>query len=625
MLAAAWLAPPQRSGILDVAGYRAIRAASLSAAAWSVCAVFLLPLTVSDVAGRPPGFLVTYPDRLLVALGALDAAKGILITAVLAALVAGAARFVLRPGGAWWLLIVAVLALLPQAVTGHSSSDRDHDIAVDGMIFHLVGLSVWVGGLVAVLILAHHRTPHLPRIVARYSMSALLGFCAVLLSGVANTAIRLSSVTDLATTPWGRLVLLKTALLVVVFILGWLHRRWTIPALDGDRPGAFQRLAAAEIAVLAVIVGLGVALGRTAPPPLQTPGVESLTDPQRVLGFSLDGPPTPLALLTQWRMDWILGGAAIALAVVYVIGVRRLRRRSITWPWHRTTAWLGGCLALLLATSSGLGRYAEAQFSVHMGAHMLIGMTVPALLVLGAPMTLALRVLPAAPRGAPPGAREMLVAALHSRFARLITHPLLVLGLFIASLPAIYFSPLFGFLVSTHLGHLTMNLHYVLIGYLYYSLVIGVDPMPRRLPFIAKFALLMAPIPFHSFFGIAMMMTATPRALDYYTSLALPWVPDLAADQRLGGAIAWAAVEAPLAIVVFALIAQWSASDDREARRADRRGHSRTDDELDAYNRMLAVLSQREHAADTTRRTSPAPADPTAAVIPEHPTRKGPS
>lgn len=626
LLAAAWLVPPQRSGVLDVGGYRAIRAAGWCAAAWAALAVLLLPLTVLDVAGRSPDFLLTYPDRLIVAVGALDQAKAVLITAVVAAVIAVAARFVLRPGGAWWLLVLAGVALLPQAVTGHSAQDRDHDIAVDGMIFHLVGLSVWVGGLIVVLVLAARRTPHLPVIARRYSTAALVGFTAVVASGLINTVIRVTDISDLWGTSWGRLLLVKTALVVGLLVLGLAHRRRTLPALQAGTPGAFRRLAGGEIPIMAATLGLGVALGRTAPPPSATAAPPG--DIERVLGFALDGPPNPLTLLTQWRMDWLLGTAALVMAVGYLIGVRRLRSRGITWPLRRSFAWLAGCLTVLVATSSGLGRYAEAQFSIHMLAHMLLGMTAPALLVLGAPITLALRALPPAPRGGPPGLRELIVSALHSRIARLITHPLFVLALFIASLPAVYFSPVFDFLISTHLGHLTMNLHYLAVGYLYYSVVIGVDPLPRRLPFIAKFGLLLAPIPFHSFSGIAMMMTSTPRAVDYYTTLGLPWVPDLAADQRLGGAIAWAAVEAPLALVVFALIAQWSSSDEREARRADRRGYSRDDDELAAYNRMLAALNgthpnSAPHAPNIPHASRPAAPPP--AVIPAQPRPQGPS
>ena len=140
---------------------------------------------------------------------------------------------------------------------------------------------------------------------------------------------------------------------------------------------------------------------------------------------------------------------------------------------------------VLLATSSGLGRYAIAQFSIHMIAHMTLGMVAPILLVLGGPVTLALRVLPAARPGQVPGLREAVAGGLHSRPARFITHPLVVFPLFVGSFYAIYFTSLFEVMITSHVGHLVMNVHFLIVGYLYYWVIIGVDPSPRRVqPFV---------------------------------------------------------------------------------------------------------------------------------------------
>src|SRR5699024_6867162 len=132
------------------------------------------------------------------------------------------------------------------------------------------------------------------------------------------------------------------------------------------------------------------------------------------LGFDLPGPPTVANLLLFWRFDLIAGTGSVAAAVLYLLGVRRLRRRGDSWPVGRTIGWLLGCLTVLLATSSGLGAYGQAQFSVHMIEHMLLAMLAPILLALGGPVTLILRALPAAGRGDPPGVREAVVAVVHS-------------------------------------------------------------------------------------------------------------------------------------------------------------------------------------------------------------------
>ena len=97
------------------------------------------------------------------------------------------------------------------------------------------------------------------------------------------------------------------------------------------------------------------------------------------------------------------------------------------------------------------------------------------------------------------------------------------------------------------------------------------------------------------------MNSHTAMAADYYTGLGLPWVTDLIGEQRLGGAIAWGATELPMIIVMIALLAQWARSDERDARRSDRAGDRRSDDELDAYNRMLGELAARDRAAAAAR------------------------
>ncbi len=596
LLAAVFLVPPQRSGVLDVGGYRAVRAASVAATVWAVSALALVPLILSDTLGRPIDQSLS-ADEVLSGITVLDSVRASLWVAGVAALIAVISRVVLTPAAAGVLLAGALVVLIPVANTGHAAQSGNHDTAVDMMIIHLIGVSVWVGGLIAFVGLARQRVAHLPLIAHRYSGTALFAFVAVALSGLGNAWVRLASVQDLWLTDYGRLVLLKALLLVALGFGGWLHRRGTLPALsrsDNRRP--LVRLAAVEILVMAATIGVASALSRTATPP-SAPTAPS--DTELVLGYDVSGPPTLWRLIADWRMDWVLGIAVIGAAVIYAVAVVRLRRRGVTWPAGRTVAWLLGCLAVLLAASSGLGRYAETQFSVHMIGHMALGMIAPILLVLGGPITLALRVLPAAGRDRPPGARELIVSVLHSRAARVITHPLVVFVLFIASFYAIYFTGLFETMITSHVGHLLMNVHFLVIGYLYYWVIIGVDPSPRRVHPMIKLGMLVGALPFHAFFGLALMNSRQAMATTYYDSLGLPWLSDLVADQRLGGAIAWGATEIPMIIVMIALLAQWARSDERDARRSDRQGNRAVDDELDSYNRMLAQLAERD------RRTAP--------------------
>ena len=257
-------------------------------------------------------------------------------------------------------------------------------------------------------------------------------------------------------------------------------------------------------------------------------------------------------------------------------------------------AWLLGCLVLLFATSSGVGRYMPAMFSMHMAAHMLLSMLTPILLVLGAPVTLALRALPAAGKGDPPGPREWLLAALHSRVSRFFTNPIVATVLFVAGFYGLYFGGIFDAAVGTHAAHLAMNLHFLLTGYLFYWVVIGIDPTPRPIPPLGKVAMVFASLPLHAFFGVVLMSTNTVLGESFYKSLQLYWHTDLLGDQRLGGGIAWAAGEIPLVVVMIALLVQWTRSDRRTAKRLDRAADRDDDADLAAYNAMLAELARRD-------------------------------
>jgi putative copper resistance protein D len=122
---------------------------------------------------------------------------------------------------------------------------------------------VWVGGLAALV--AQRGRPSLAVAVPRFSALALLCFVAVAASGSVATWTRLPGLADLWTTGYGGLLLAKASLLVALGAAGFLHRRRTVAAVVGGAPGAFARLAAAEVGLMTLALGLAVALTRTSP------------------------------------------------------------------------------------------------------------------------------------------------------------------------------------------------------------------------------------------------------------------------------------------------------------------------------------------------------------------------
>lgn len=590
-LLAAFLVPPQRSGVLDAAGYRALRTGTVASGVWTVCAALLVPLTVSDVTGQPLTSRMDLSAIWSVA-SLVDVAGAWRWTALFAAVVTVLSIPVLRWSWTPLLLAGSLVTLLPLVLTGHSSAGGSHDLGTNSLFVHLIAGALWAGGLLALLAHALRGGEHADLAARRFSLVALWCFVAMAVSGVVNALVRVR-LDDLFHTNYGWLLVGKATALVVLGVLGWQQRRRGVAALrtDSNARGALIRLALIEAGVFGVTFGIAVALGRTPPPPpaIFNPSVTAVE-----IGYDLAGPPTVTRVLFDWRFDLILGTAAIVFAGLYLAGVWRLRKRGDAWPTGRIVAWLCGCAVLLFATSSGIGRYMPAMFSMHMAAHMLLSMLVPVLLVLGAPVTLALRALPAARGDDPPGPREWLLAALHSRVSRFLTNPIVATIIFVSGFYGLYFGGIFDVAVTSHAAHVAMNLHFLLTGYLFYWVVIGVDPTPRPIPPIAKLAVVFASLPLHAFFGVVLMGTKAVLAGDFYKSLQLPWHTDLLADQRLGGGIAWSAGEVPLVLVLVALFIQWRRSDQRTAVRLDRAADRDDDADLAAYNNMLAKLAKLE-------------------------------
>jgi cytochrome c oxidase assembly factor CtaG len=340
---------------------------------------------------------------------------------------------------------------------------------------------------------------------------------------------------------------------------------------------------------LALYLGLVEAMTKIAPPQYFSPTSVS----QVFLGYNVTAAPTLWVLMLDWRVNILFLVMAIAGVGLYGIGYVRLRRRNDAWPVGRAIAWLLGWVVIVFVTSSGIGRYSTVSFSTHMLLHMSLNMLGPILLVLGGPLTLALRVSPAHRPDEPAGLHEWINALLAWPFVRHLYNPLLVWISFVGSYWLLYFTNIFNLAMRYHWAHQLLDLHFVFIGYMFYSLVIGVDLPPRPLPHIGKLGLVFAAMPFHAFFGVIVMTSKTVIAKQFYNYLDLPWMTNLKGDQYLGGGIAWAAGELPLLIVIIALVTQWARQDARLAKRTDRHLDAGLDDSFDDYNSMLTGLANR--------------------------------
>lgn len=241
-------------------------------------------------------------------------------------------------------------------------------------------------------------------------------------------------------------------------------------------------------------------------------------------------------------------------AVAYLAAVYRLHRRGDHWPARRTALWLAGLVTIYLVCGNGFARYAMVLFSAHMAQHMMLNMYTPILLTLGAPVTLALRALPA--RGHLAVIRRGLVRVLHSRVLAVLSSMPVAVVLFVVSLFGLYFTPLFGVLMSTPVGHVGMQVHFLITGYLFFWILIGPDPGPRRPPPMARFLAILPVGAMHALFAVTVAFADHIFGEPFISQVRPGW-SSVRWDQTLGGGIAGGFAELPMGTVAVLCFLQW--------------------------------------------------------------------
>jgi cytochrome c oxidase assembly factor CtaG/putative copper export protein len=495
-----------------------------------------------------------------------------------------------------FVTLLAMAAVVPMAQQGHSAEASGHDAAVTSFGLHVLFAAIWLGGLVTLIVIKQTLGGNrLVTVLERYSSIALIAFIVVAASGYVNAELRVGTLAELM-TPYGILVLVKVAALVALGLFGVTQRRILIGKLKRDgKQSTFWWIVTAELAFMGIASGVAAALARTVTPVPQT-RAPSPTPAEILTGDKLPPELTFGRLFTSWNFDllWVLG---CAFAVFfYLAGVYRLRKRGDKWPVYRTILWVLGIALLFYITNGGVNVYEKYLFSAHMSAHMVLTMAVPLLLVPGAPVTLAARAIKKRADGSR-GGREWILLAVHSRFASIISNPIVAAVLFAGSLWAFYYTPIFRWATTDHIGHEWMVVHFLITGYLFVQSLIGIDPVKYRLPYPFRLLLLLGTMAFHAFFGLSIMQMNGLLLADWFGSMGRTWGVTPLVDQQYGGGIAWSIGEIPTVILAIVVAIQWSRSDERETKRRDRNADRTGEAELKAYNEQLARLAQRDGAS----------------------------
>jgi cytochrome c oxidase assembly factor CtaG len=265
-------------------------------------------------------------------------------------------------------------------------------------------------------------------------------------------------------------------------------------------------------------------------------------------------------VLGAWSFDPTVVAGLLGAGVLYLRGVRRVRHPDRKLA-KCAACFLGGLVVIWVALQSPVDAYADQRLSVHMLQHLLLTMIAAPLLVLGAPVTLALRA------STPAFRRRWLLPLLRSRLVRVLTAPLVSWTLFALVLWASHFSPLYEAAVRSTGVHALEHLLYLVSAVLFWSPVVGIDPSPKRLSHPARLLYLFLAMPQASFLGLAMWGASRVLYPSYQATLGSAALD----DQRLAGTIMGSAGMLVMVPALGLVVLDWLAREEREAARTEAR------------------------------------------------------
>ena len=521
----------------------ALRLAGWSAVVWAVAsgvhtaASFLLLANRAPTAGLGAEFL-TYVTRI-------DAGRAGALTTLIAAAVA-LLCFRLRSHRLLAGTAVAAFAgLLPLVMKSHAAGGTGHADSTAAVFLHSATAAVWLGGLLTLVVLRRTLPPgQLGLTARRYSTLALISFIVLVVSGILAALSRISTVEALL-SPYGVIVLAKTAVFIILGLFGALHRRWSLGRIDKHpaRGGRhFAALAVVELAVMGAASGMAAALARTEPPPAAGSGKTSAGD-------LAPGLPEPglWEYLSRFVPDPFWALACGFAVVAYLAGVRRLRAQGQSWPARYTVLWITGVAVLFMVTNGGVHVYQGYLFTAHVLTQMILTAVVPLLLVPAAPLTLANLAIRARTDGSA-GVTEFLEQTVQPVLAALRRDPVLAIFILAASLLVIYYTPLLEWAAVGQIGYSIMTVLALLTGSLATAALTATPHHGAGHDARQRLFVLAGMAGVYAFVGWKLMEQAPAMEMPWYTAVGQPWGMAAAAAPELGGAIMWSIAALSLAV-----------------------------------------------------------------------------
>jgi putative membrane protein len=312
---------------------------------------------------------------------------------------------------------------------------------------------------------------------------------------------------------------------------------------------------------------------------------------------------SPLDLLTAWSFDLSLQIPLLATAAAFIWAVLEIRRQhpGNPVPAWRVASFLLGLAVIEVALEGIVGQYDDVLFVDHMIQHLLLMLVAAPLMVLGTPITVALRV------ATPDVRRRWLLPLLHSRAVAFLSHPLVGLALFTASLWITHFSPIYELAIENGLVHDMEHGVYLAAAILFWGPILGADPVRVRVPFVMRLVAVLFAMVQGSFLGVVIVLAPAPLYA-HYADLNLGYITALA-DQQMAGAVMW--------VVGAILIPLWGGLVFYDWMRAEEAAGVREDARLaraEAARQALATAAKAAQPVLAQPAVAPSVADGVASV-----------
>jgi cytochrome c oxidase assembly factor CtaG len=257
-----------------------------------------------------------------------------------------------------------------------------------------------------------------------------------------------------------------------------------------------------------------------------------------------------LEVVSRWQFAPVVTVATILLAVLYLWGVMRVRRRHPARPWSlfRTVLFFLGLLVIVFATESGIGTYDDTLFWDHMIQHLMLIMIAPPLLVGGQPVTLLMH----ASRNP---LHTWVKRIVRSRPIAFLTWPFFGITAYVATIVGTHLTSFMNLVLTNSAAHNGEHVLYLVVGYLYFLPLIGREPIRWKVSYPLRMFLLFLAMPVDAFTGVILGSESTDP---FVPMEPRSWGPSPIDDVHTGGAVMWVGGAAIMFVLILVTFFQWS-------------------------------------------------------------------